>query len=323
MNLVSDKNILLEPKKQLSLYGYEHYFDLFVKLFNSNSLPNSILLSGPKGLGKATFAYHFINYLLSRGEKDKYSLTDLTINENNQSYNLVLNNIHNNFFLIDKINEDEIIKIEQIRSLIKFLNKTTYNKDLKIVFIDNSNCLNLNSVNALLKSLEEPKKNTFFFILNNDQNRLPETITSRSINFRFHFTASNKKIIFSKLINQHNMQDDLSSYDKFLYFDTPGNLLKDSLILKNNNLNFSDSNLSIIMYLINIYKTKTSSEILNIIIKFIELFYRDLSLKNITNSNYYCFKKNKLLNLINDMKKFNLDKKNILTSVNIILASEK
>ena len=323
MNLVENKTNLLEPKKQLSLYGYEGYFDLFVKLFKNNSLPNSILLSGPKGVGKATFAYHFINYLLSNDEKNKYLLDSFTINEKNKSYNSVLNNIHSNFFLIDKSNKDEIIKVEQIRNLIKFLNKSTYDKDLKIVFIDNTDYLNLNSANALLKSIEEPNKSTFFFILNNDQSRLPNTIVSRSLNFKFHFNYKEKKEIFLSLINQYNIQDDLPSYDKFLYFDTPGNLLNYSFLLKNNNLNISDSTLSCIIYFINQYKIKTSSEILSIIIKLIELFYRDLTLKNITNSSYYLFKKNKLLKLINNMKKFNLDKKNILTSINIILAGEK
>ena len=225
--------------------------------------------------------------------------------------------------MIDKSNKDEIIKVEQIRNLIKFLNKSTYDKDLKIVFIDNTDYLNLNSANALLKSIEEPNKSTFFFILNNDQSRLPNTIVSRSLNFKFHFNYKEKKEIFLSLINQYNIQDDLPSFDKFLHFDTPGNLLNYSFLLKNNNLNISDSTLSCIIYLINQYKIKTSSEILSIIIKLIELFYRDLTLKNITNSSYYLFKKNKLLKLINNMKKFNLDKKNILTSINIILAGEK
>ena len=51
------------PKKQLSLFGYEDYFYSFTKLYEKKEMPNCILLSGSKGLGKSTFAYHFINYL--------------------------------------------------------------------------------------------------------------------------------------------------------------------------------------------------------------------------------------------------------------------
>ena len=53
-------------KKQLRLFGVEDYFNSFIKLYEKKELPNSILLSGPKGLGKSTFAYHIINYLLSK-----------------------------------------------------------------------------------------------------------------------------------------------------------------------------------------------------------------------------------------------------------------
>ena len=51
-----------------------------------------------------------------------------------------------------------MLKLRQVRSLLKFLNRSTYSKDLKIVMIDNIENFNLNSANALLKSLEEPTK---------------------------------------------------------------------------------------------------------------------------------------------------------------------
>ena len=65
---------ICEPIDQLKLYGYEDYFRSFEVLYKRNKLPNAILLSGPKGLGKSTFAYHFINYLLSQSENNKYFL---------------------------------------------------------------------------------------------------------------------------------------------------------------------------------------------------------------------------------------------------------
>ena len=73
----SSENVeILVPKKQLYLFGYQNYFNSFIKLFDKNKLPNTILLSGQKGSGKATFAYHLINYLLSKSEKEKYSILD-------------------------------------------------------------------------------------------------------------------------------------------------------------------------------------------------------------------------------------------------------
>ena len=72
MNIDVKSTEILPPKNQLQLFGYEDYFGSFIKLFNKNKLPNTILLSGLKGSGKATFAYHFINYILSYRELNKY-----------------------------------------------------------------------------------------------------------------------------------------------------------------------------------------------------------------------------------------------------------
>ena len=57
------------------------------------------------------------------------------------------------------------IKIEQIRKLLVFLSKSTYYKGVKIVLLDNAEYLNINSSNALLKAIEEPSKDTYFFII--------------------------------------------------------------------------------------------------------------------------------------------------------------
>ena len=86
MTLKTQNLEILSPIYQLQLFGYKSYFNSFVKLFEKGKLPNTILLSGLNGLGKATFAYHFINYLLSPNEENKYSLSDLTINPNNFSF---------------------------------------------------------------------------------------------------------------------------------------------------------------------------------------------------------------------------------------------
>ena len=54
----------VEPVNQTRLFGLSKFFIQFVNLFNKGKLPNKILLSGHKGLGKSTLSYHFINYVL-------------------------------------------------------------------------------------------------------------------------------------------------------------------------------------------------------------------------------------------------------------------
>ena len=125
--ITTNQCIEIKPaKNQLSLFGYEDYFKFFIELFEKEEMPNSLLFSGLKGLGKSTFAYHIINYLLSKDEEKKYSAENLVIDEGNLSYKLLNSNTHPNFFLIENNLLEKDIKIDQVRSLLKFLNKSTY-----------------------------------------------------------------------------------------------------------------------------------------------------------------------------------------------------
>ena len=313
---------ILTSKSQLNLFGYDKLFNSFITLHKKNKLPNVMLISGSKGLGKSTFAYHFINYLLSDKEENNYSVENFKINPNNSSYNLIQNNIHPNFFLLENDLSEDNIKIDQVRNLLIFLHRSTYTKDLKIVFIDNAEFLNINSSNALLKSLEEPSTNTFFFIIHNDASEIKETIKSRCIQFKFHLNIDEKKDIFKKVAQDYQLNFNYNDLDKFFYFESPGNLLKYLTVLKDSNFNILENNLPCILFLIDKYKTKKDSELLNLITLLIENFYNKLSLNDSNNINNYFTNKNKILYLINDMKKFNIDKKNLLITIDNILKNE-
>ena len=313
---------ILTPKLQLNLFGYDKLFNSFATLYKKNKLPNVMLLSGSKGLGKSTFAYHFINFLLSHGEEGEYLVDNHEINSNNSSFKLIQQNAHPNFFLIENNLTDENIKVEQVRNLIKFLNMSTYTKNLKIVFIDNAEYLNLNASNALLKPLEEPSRNTFFFIIHNDASKITDTIKSRSTQFKFHFSAVEKKNIFKKIVENYQLNFNEDCIDNFFHFETPGSLLRYLLILKDSDFNLFQDGLPCIIFLIEKYKNKKDPELLNLITLLIENFYNKLSLKFSNNVNSYFVNKNKISYLINDMKKFNLDKKNLLTTISGILENE-
>ena len=307
---------------QLDLYGYEYYFNFFDKLFQKNKLPHSILLSGSKGLGKATFAYHFINFLLSQGEENKYIKEKFSINPNNSSYKFATNSTHSNLFILDALDEENI-KIEHIRKLLLFLNKTTYYKGLKIVLIDNAEKINVNASNALLKVIEEPSKDTYFFIINNNSQKLLNTIKSRCIDFNINFNFLEKKNIFNKIIKKYEFSFTEIDLNNFLYFDTHGNLIKYLNILKNSNSSISENYLSCISYFMQIYNTKNDNKILTFLAVFIQNYYNQLALKNSSLINNYYISLNKILYLINNMKEFHLDKKNLIFSIDKIIKNER
>lgn len=319
----SKKKEIIEPRNQLNLYGYDNYFHSFKNLHEKNKLPSVILLSGPKGLGKSTFAYHFINFILSHGEENEYSLKNFKINTDNPTFRLIQNGTHPNFFLLKNIFPGENIKIDQTRNLLKYLNKTTYSKGTKIVLLDNAEYLNLNASSALLKSLEEPSKNTTFFIIHNDSSKILDTIKSRCTEFNFFFSTLDKKNIFNKIAENYQLDFNDVNLDRFLYFDTPGNFLKYLIILKDSNLDISKDHLSCILFFMELYRSEKNPELLNFITLFIENFYNELSLNNSTNINHYYNNRNKILYLISDMNKFHLNKKDLLFTIDNILKDER
>ena len=322
MNNVSENLTVILPKKQLHLFGYEYYFNSFIKLYQKNTLPNVILLSGPNGSGKATFAYHFINYLLSYNEKDKYSVNDFTINPENKSYKYLCDNTHPNFSLLENDELSENIKKDNVRNTLKFLNKSTYFSDIKIVLIDNVEYLNVHSSNALLKVLEETNNKTFFFVIHNNSCKILNTIKSRCVEFKLFFTLSEKIKILKNIIKQYKDNFKIETIDKSFYFSTPGNILKYLLILNEGNIDILKDKLSCILYTIDKYKQKNDPQLLTFVSLLIEIFYNELSIRNKNNLNLYFLNKMKLVRQINNARKFNLDKKNLFISLRDTLENE-
>ena len=313
---------IVAPKNQLHLFGYEDHFNFFIKLFEKKEMPNSMLLSGPKGLGKSTFSYHIINYLLSNNEERKYSTKDFVIDETNLSYKLLSRNVHPNFFLIENNLLEKDIKIEQIRNLLKFLNKSTYTRNLKVIMIDNAENLNLNSSNALLKAIEEPQNNTFFFIIHNSATKILDTVKSRCTEFKFALTTSKKKNIFANIIRQYKNEFEINEIIENYYFDTPGNLVKYLLALDKANISITENKLKCIYHFIEKYKNEKNPETLSFLSLFIEKFYNELCLNNNKNLNSYFFNQSKILKQIDEMRRFNLNEKNIFIWIKDVLQNE-
>ena len=80
-----------DPSLQAKLFGLDKIFSEIINLINLQKLPTKILLSGPKGSGKATMAYHIVNYVFSKNENHPYNLKFNEINIDNKSFKLIKN----------------------------------------------------------------------------------------------------------------------------------------------------------------------------------------------------------------------------------------
>ena len=289
-----------DPINQTKLFGLNNYFNELKYLFDNNKLPNKILLSGQKGSGKFTLSLHLINYILSKNEDYSYDVQNLQINDKNRSFKLIKNNTSPNFYLIDIKKEKKNIEVDQIRELISFCNKSSFNNKPRFVLIDNHELMNLNSNNALLKTLEEPNDNIFFIIINNSS-KILQTIKSRCLFFKITLSQQESINIFNKIINKDI--DSLINNDLISHYFTPGDLLNLYNFSLEKKIDLSNMNLKdfLLKIIDNQYYKKDILSI-NLIFAFLQMYF----IKKINNlDNYSVY--TKFVNSIDDIKRFNLD----------------
>ena len=292
----------LTPINQLSLFGHHIEFSNFIELYKNNKLPNKILLSGEKGIGKSTLAYHLINHILSFDEEYSYDAKNFKINPDNKSFKLVLNKSNPNFISIDVDDDKKSIDINQIRNLILTLNKSSFNTKPRFVLIDNIELLNINSVNALLKIIEEPNENIYFMLINNNKKILP-TLKSRCLNYKINLTFNQSFDITNKILDQNVLN--LINDQMINYYSTPGSILNLLDFANKNNVDLKDIDLKdLIKQILMEKKYKKDQFIKYLIYSLIEIYFRkNVSVKNIkllSVQNYF-------LKKINYTKIFNLD----------------
>ena len=296
----------LEPINQINLMGHNEIFNEIINLYKGNKLPNKILLSGEKGIGKCTMAYHLVNYVLSYDEDFPYDLEKFKINTENKFFRLTLNKSNPNFNFIDIPNDKKNINIDQVRSLILNLNKSSFNSKPRFVLIDNIEFLNINSSNALLKILEEPNYNINFILINNNKRVMP-TLKSRCLDFKASLTLDKSIEIFNE-ISKENIFD-LLNRDLINNYSTPGQLFKILNFSKEFSINLKDISLrDFLSLIINDKSFKKDIVIRDLIYSLIELYFRNNTstkdIKLIKMFNYF-------LKKINNTKKFNLDEESL------------
>tara|TARA_B110000881_G_scaffold217991_1_gene236606 strand:+ start:816 stop:1754 length:939 start_codon:yes stop_codon:yes gene_type:complete len=259
-------------QKNHNLYGLNNIFTELTNLFDSGNLPNKIMLSGPKGTGKCTISYHLINYIFSKNEEYNYDLLNNEINKNNRSFKLIENGSHPNFFLIDLLEDKKNIEISQIRKMIEYTTKSSFDNCPKIILIDNVEKLNQNSINALLKIIEEPNTNVYFILIHDSSKKILKTLKSRCIIFKINLSSSESIEITNKILNNNVL--DLINTDLLNYYYTPGNYINLINFSETNNIELKDYDLnSFLSYLIDQKHYKTNNFIKYFILNIIELYF--------------------------------------------------
>ena len=270
-----------------NLIGHKFHLNNFMFLYEKNKLPSKILLSGKKGIGKSLLVKQFLVTAL----KEKNSKL------------LIENETHANVLNIKKKVDKKNIEIDQIREIVKFTNQSSFNDKSRFIIIDDVEYLNVNSSNALLKSLEEPNDNVYYFLIFNSEMNILNTIKSRCLEYKIDLNIEDTKLIIDNYFDEkiyNNINENLKNY-----YSTPNFLISLIIFLRENDLSISDTDIRVLIK--NIIDKKHYNK--NVFIKeylkyIIELFFYNHI--NIKKKISYKLKKYYYLKLSN-IKKYNLD----------------
>tara|TARA_B100000963_G_C22478574_1_gene603579 strand:- start:174 stop:980 length:807 start_codon:yes stop_codon:yes gene_type:complete len=264
-----------------------------------------MMLTGKKGQGKFTLVNHLMSYIF---DKKNYSLKDNTIFYENKLSN-IKENSNANIVYFNCIQKN--VKIEEIRSLKSTLQKSSINNLNRFVIFDDVEYLNVNSINALLKTIEEPSKSDYFILINNQRQNILETLKSRSIEFSILLNNAIKIDIIRKLLSDYKIEDKIDIENSRL---TPGNYLKYNRYILEKKINIDDELVINLDKLLKLNKLENDIGYLNFAIYLVDQYYFMKS-KNSLNANYLNDKRINIIKKILDSSKLNLNQTNLLIEI--------
>jgi DNA polymerase-3 subunit delta' len=136
-------------------------------------LPHALLLVGNEYTGKARLAMALSRLLLCHQSSGGLNCGHCHACQLSASGN------HGDFRWLQPEEKSRVIKIDQVRSVVEFSNKTAGLGQRKVVVIAPADSMNVNAANALLKSLEEPAADTYLLLVCHRLHSLPATVRSR------------------------------------------------------------------------------------------------------------------------------------------------
>ncbi|KAA8609332.1 DNA polymerase III subunit delta' [Salipiger aestuarii] len=180
------------PRETTRLFGQDTAETSFLAAYNSGRLHHGWLLSGPKGLGKATLAWRIARFLLATPAPDADGLfgappppETLDIATDHPVARRVLALSEPGLFLLRRSWDDKAkrlktqLTVDEVRRLKGYFSLSSAEGGRRVVIVDAMDELNTSAANAILKLLEEPPARTTLLMVAHQPSRLLPTIRSR------------------------------------------------------------------------------------------------------------------------------------------------
>jgi DNA polymerase-3 subunit delta' len=174
------------PREQDMLFGHEGAAATLKAAYRSGRMHHAWLLTGPRGIGKATLAFRFAKFALSNPDPSAVDGSgDLLEPIDDRIAGQVAAGAHPNILHLKRPLSDDgkrhmkVLTVDEVRRLGGFFGRSAAMAGPRIAIVDAADDMNPNAANALLKMLEEPPTGAIFFVLSHTPGRLLPTIRSR------------------------------------------------------------------------------------------------------------------------------------------------
>ncbi len=300
--------IYFDSKNSLNLYGLKKDFEFLSSLYSKKRFPKILMLTGSRGCGKATLINHF---LYSIFDKKNYNDKLLNLSESSSIYKQFKNNIFQNIVNI-KGSDFKSVKVEDIRNLKSKILQTSFSDKDRFIILDDIELFNINSLNALLKIIEEPGNN-YFVLINNKTKPLIDTIKSRAIEIKIILKEKNRIEIINQLIKLYNIKTVLDPEISKL---TPGNFLKFNYISKEYDISENSEFIDNLSLLLNLFKKNKDTLFIDMIFYLANFYFKSLKNKNIAKDDRILELKTFILDNLDKYLKFNLNHNSLINAIN-------
>ena len=173
------------PRLTAELFAQAEAESTLYRAWASGRLPHAWMLTGPKGVGKATLAYRFARFLLHSGESQGQNPNQtLDIPRTSRTWKWVARGGHPDLMVLERRVDEKgkksaFILAEDARKLIDFAHMTAANGGWRVVIVDALEDMNKTAANALLKILEEPPARMAFLLVCHHPGAVLPTLHSR------------------------------------------------------------------------------------------------------------------------------------------------
>lgn len=175
------------PRHVFDLMGHELAEQRLADSLSHNRLHHAWLLTGPKGVGKATLAYRFIRRILG-GQPNTEGRLDIP--EDDTAARRISSLGHGDFLLLRRPYDQKTKKLKseivvsELKKIHEFYSTKASENGYRVCLIDSADDMNRSAANAVLKILEEPPDKAVIILLSSEPGKLLPTIRSRCLNIK-------------------------------------------------------------------------------------------------------------------------------------------